>query len=88
MTNIQFYKFWGKALEYTDRDAFVSDAALSSLWGEDDADPHGACPGTWEALGRSAHRRKGNPRTYLHDAGRVRRPSPRPAAHLAALGKG
>lgn len=39
MTNIQFYKFWGEALEYTDRDAFVSDAALSSLWGEDDADP-------------------------------------------------
>ena len=39
MTNIQFYKFWGEALEYTDRDAFVSDAALSSLWGDDDADP-------------------------------------------------
>lgn len=39
MTNIQFYKFWGEALEYTDRAAFVSDAALSSLWGEDDADP-------------------------------------------------
>lgn len=39
MTNIQFYEFWGEALEYTDRDAFVSDAALSSLWGEDDADP-------------------------------------------------
>lgn len=39
MTNIQFYEFWGEALEYTDRAAFVSDAALSSLWGEDDADP-------------------------------------------------
>lgn len=39
MTNIQFYEFWGEALEYTDRDAFVSDAALSSLWGDDDADP-------------------------------------------------
>lgn len=54
MTNIQFYKFWGEALEYTDRDAFVSDAALSSLWGEDDADPMAHVP-ELEKLWDAAH---------------------------------
>lgn len=54
MTSIQFYKFWGEALEYTDRDAFVSDAALSSLWGEDDADPMVHVP-ELEKLWDSAH---------------------------------
>ena len=39
MTNHQFYTLWGEAITSPDRDAFVSDAALSSLWGEDDADP-------------------------------------------------
>ena len=54
MTNIQFYKFWGEALEYTDRSAFVSDAALSSLWGEDDADPMVRVP-ELEKLWDAAH---------------------------------
>lgn len=54
MTNHQFYKFWGEALEYTDRDAFVSDAALSSLWGEDDADPMAHVP-ELEKLWDAAH---------------------------------
>lgn len=54
MTNIQFYKFWGEALEYTDRAAFVSDAALSSLWGEDDADPMAHVP-ELEKLWDAAH---------------------------------
>lgn len=32
MTDKQFSIFWGEALSVADRDAFISDAALSSAW--------------------------------------------------------
>lgn len=54
MTNHQFYTLWGEAITSPDRDAFVSDAALSSLWGEDDADPMAHVP-ELEKLWDAAH---------------------------------
>lgn len=54
MTNHQFYTLWGEAITSPDRDAFVSDAALSSLWGEDDADPMVRVP-ELEKLWDAAH---------------------------------
>lgn len=39
MTDKQFYTLFGEALNAPDRDAFSSDWALSSMWGEDDTDP-------------------------------------------------
>lgn len=33
MTDFQFNVLWAEALTSTDRDAFISDAALSSIWG-------------------------------------------------------
>lgn len=35
MTDKQIYTLAGEASNYTDRDAFVSDMALSSVWGND-----------------------------------------------------
>lgn len=35
MTDNQFYLIYTEALASTDRDAFVSDLALSSIWGDD-----------------------------------------------------
>lgn len=35
MTDKQFYLIYTEALAATDRDAFVSDWALSSIWGDD-----------------------------------------------------
>lgn len=35
MTDKQFYLIYTEALASTDRDAFVSDWALSSIWGDD-----------------------------------------------------
>lgn len=54
MTNHQFYTLWGEAITSPDRDAFVSDAALSSLWGEDDTDPMAHVP-ELEKLWDAAH---------------------------------
>lgn len=54
MTNHQFYTLWGEAITSPDRDAFVSDAALSSLWGKDDADPMAHVP-ELEKLWDAAH---------------------------------
>ena len=34
MNDKQFYALWGEALNYADRDGFISDAALSSIWGD------------------------------------------------------
>lgn len=34
MTDFQFNVLWAEALTSTDRDAFISDAALSSIWGD------------------------------------------------------
>ena len=34
MNDKQFYALWGEALNYADRDSFISDAALSSIWGD------------------------------------------------------
>ncbi len=34
MTDFQFNVLWAEALASADRDAFVSDAALSSIWGD------------------------------------------------------
>ena len=39
MTDHQFYIAWGECSDYTDRDAYISDLALSSIWGDaEDAD--------------------------------------------------
>ena len=38
MTDRNFYTVWGEALVAEDRDAFASDWALSSIWGEPDED--------------------------------------------------
>lgn len=35
MSDKNFYTLWGEALACSDRDAYVSDWALSSIWGED-----------------------------------------------------
>lgn len=35
MTDKLFYALWAAALDCTDRDAYVSDWALSSAWGDD-----------------------------------------------------
>ena len=35
MTDEQFYACYCEVKNYTDRDAFVSDMALSSIWGDD-----------------------------------------------------
>lgn len=35
MTDKQIYMMTGEASNYTDRDSFVSDMALSSVWGND-----------------------------------------------------
>lgn len=35
MTDKQFYEIFTDAINSTDRDAFVSDWALSSIWGDD-----------------------------------------------------
>ncbi|MGN0968112.1 MAG: helix-turn-helix domain-containing protein [Oscillospiraceae bacterium] len=58
MTDMQFHSLFGEALNDTDRDAFVSDWALSSIWGdepdaeipEDRLDQIGAI---WDAAHRS-----------------------------------
>nr|DAU55005.1 MAG TPA: putative transcriptional regulator [Caudoviricetes sp.] len=34
MTDFQFNVLWAEALASADRDAFISDAALSSIWGD------------------------------------------------------
>lgn len=34
MTDKQFSILWAEALTFADRDAFISDAALSSIWGD------------------------------------------------------
>lgn len=34
MTDFQFNVLWAEALTSADRDAFISDAALSSIWGD------------------------------------------------------
>ena len=34
MNDKQFCILWGEALNYADRDSFISDAALSSIWGD------------------------------------------------------
>lgn len=34
MTDYQFNVLWAEALASADRDAFISDAALSSIWGD------------------------------------------------------
>lgn len=39
MTDQQFYTIFGAALTNQDRDAFVSDWALSSVWGDDEDIP-------------------------------------------------
>lgn len=38
MTNKQFYILVGEATGYTDRDAYISDLALSDMWGDVESD--------------------------------------------------
>lgn len=60
MTDKQFYTIFGESMNYTDRDAFVSDWALSSMWDDaPDADiPEGRLSqigAIWDAAHRSMH---------------------------------
>lgn len=38
MTDHQFYVCWGECSSYSDRDAYISDLALSSMWDDDEND--------------------------------------------------
>ena len=37
MTNHQFHICWGECSNYADHESYVSDLALSSMWGDDEA---------------------------------------------------
>lgn len=53
MTDEQIYILAGECQNYSDRDAFVSDAVLSSIWGEDAEPTHdviGKCGTLWDAV--------------------------------------
>lgn len=52
MTDHQMFVLVGEAMNYSDRDAFVSDAALSSAWPEDqDIEKASAfCGQIWDAI--------------------------------------
>lgn len=59
MTDKQIYILAGEAANYTDRDAFVSDAALSSIFGDNDALPTPSiisqCGIIWDAVNLPFH---------------------------------
>lgn len=56
MTNKQFMSCVSEALVYADRDAYISDLCLSSMWGEEEDIPQErieALGGIWDACHRS-----------------------------------